>query len=136
MIRRVLEAASKCLPLMFVLFLPILIGREKLYEWMTHPALTARNSWYLNTPGWIGRWVVYFAIWISLSFILTRRGDMQDEPGPQPRFQGLSGVGLLLYALTVSFAAVDWVMSLDPHLGLDHLRLDLHRRTGIVGVVL
>jgi len=116
-IRRVLEAASKCLPLMFVLFLPILIGREKLYEWMTHPALTARNSWYLNTPGWIGRWVVYFVIWISLTLILTRRGDTQDEPGPQPRFQGLSGVGLLLYALTVSFAAVDWVMSLDPTWG-------------------
>ena len=89
-IRRVLEAASKCLPLMFVLFLPLLIWRNSLYEWMSNPALTQRNSWYLNTPGWIGRWIVYFAIWISLTLILTRRGDKQDSPGAQPRFQGLS----------------------------------------------
>ena len=49
-----------------------------------------------------------------------KRGDLQDQPlvqGEQPRFQGLSGVGLVLYSLTVSFAAVDWVMSLDPHWG-------------------
>jgi hypothetical protein len=116
-IRRVLEAASKCLPLMFVLFLPILFGRNILYAWMTNPGLTAHNSWYLNTPAWVGRWVVYFVIWISLTLILTRRGDTQDSPGPQPRLQGLSGVGLILYALTLSFAAVDWVMSLDPTWG-------------------
>ena len=117
-IRRFLEAAAKGLPLMFVLFLPILIGRNTLYAWMTNPALTARNNWYLNTPGWIERWLLYFVIWISLTYVLTKRGNRQDEPlTVQPRFQGLSGLGLLLYALTVSFAAVDWVMSLDPTWG-------------------
>jgi hypothetical protein len=117
-IRRPLEAASKCLPLMFVLFLPILIFRTHLYAWMTNSALTERNHWYLNTPEWIIRWLVYFAIWIGLAFVLNKRGDMQDRPlAVQPRFQGLSGLGLVLYALTVSFAAVDWVMSLDPTWG-------------------
>ncbi|MDR3746964.1 MAG: hypothetical protein P4M04_02220 [Acidobacteriota bacterium] len=119
-IRRPMEAATKCLPLMFVLFLPILFGRNVLYAWMTNATLTARNSWYLNTPGWIGRWLFYFLVWISLAYLLNRRGDAQDDPpnaGPQPRFQGLSGVGLILYALTVSFAAVDWIMSLDPTWG-------------------
>ena len=119
-IRRVLESASKCLPLMFVLFLPILFLRQHLYEWMNDPSLTERNHWYLNTPGWIGRWVVYFAIWIGLAYVLNRRGDKQDQPlsaSSYPRFQGFSGVGLVLYALTVSFAAVDWIMSLDPHWG-------------------
>jgi hypothetical protein len=119
-IRRVLEAAAKGLPLMFVLFLPILFGRHNLYVWMTDPELTARNGWYLNTPGWIARWIVYFAIWGGFAFTLIRRGDQQDRPlvaGAWPRFQGLSGIGLVLYALTVSFAVVDWVMSLDPHWG-------------------
>ena len=122
-IRRVLEAASKCLPLMFVLFLPILFGRQHLYAWMTDPSLTARNSWYLHTSGltgWIARWILYFAIWGWLAFTLTSRGDQQDRPlvaGSWPRFQGLSGLGLVLYSLTVSFAVVDWVMSLDPQWG-------------------
>jgi hypothetical protein len=119
-IRRSLEAAAKCIPLMFALFLPILFGRHHLYDWMNDPSLTARNSWYLNTPGWVIRWLVYFAVWIGVTFLLMKRGDLQDRPlgrGEQPRFQGLSGVGLILYALTVSFAAVDWVMSLDPHWG-------------------
>jgi hypothetical protein len=122
-IRRVLEAACKCLPLMFVLFLPILFGRHHLYAWMSDPALTARNSWYLHTSGfggWIARWILYFAIWGWFAFTLIRRGDQQDRPlppGVSLRFQGLSGLGLVLYSLTVSFAVVDWVMSLDPQWG-------------------
>jgi hypothetical protein len=53
-----------------------------------------------------------------LGFTLCKRGDRQDKPGGgQPRFQGLSGIGLVLYALSISFASVDWVMSLDPHWG-------------------
>jgi hypothetical protein len=122
-IRRVLEASSKCLPLMFVLFLTILFGRHHLYEWMNDPSLTEHNRWYLHTGGWGGwfaRWIIYFVIWIALATVLNKRGDMQDSPLPggiQPRFQGLSGLGLVLYSLSLSFAAVDWVMSLDPHWG-------------------
>ena len=122
-IRRVLEAACKCLPLMFVLFLPILFGRHHLYAWMSDPALTARNSWYLHTSGlggWIARWILYFVIWGWFAYTLIRRGDQQDRPlppGVSLRFQGLSGLGLVLYSLTVSFAVVDWIMSLDPHWG-------------------
>src|SRR5271157_2096590 len=87
-IRRALESGSKCLPLMFVLFLPILVLRTHLYAWMTNSALTERNHWYLNTPGWMVRWLVYFAIWILLERILNSRGDKQDRPlagGIQPR---------------------------------------------------
>lgn len=122
-IRRVLEASSKCLPLMFVLFLPILFGRHHLYQWMNDPALTEHNRWYLHTGGlggWYARWIIYFVIWIGLATVLNKRDDRQDSPLPggiQPRFQGLSGLGLVLYSLSLSFAAVDWVMSLDPHWG-------------------
>ena len=115
-IRRFLEAGAKVLPLMFVLFLPILLLRTHMYGWMTNPP--ADNHWYLNTPGWIIRWVVYFAIWGWLTWTLTRWGDRLDRPWVKyPRFEALSGVGCVLYALTTSFAAVDWVMSLDPHWG-------------------
>jgi hypothetical protein len=120
-IRRILEAASKGLPLMAILFLPILFLRDHLYAWMTDPALTARNAWYLHVGGlggWIARFILYFAIWIGFQFVLNKRGDLQDHPlAVQPRFQGLSGLGLVLYSLTLAFASVDWVMSLDPHWG-------------------
>ena len=119
-IRRVLEAGAKNLALMFVLFLPILIWRHHLYAWMNHPALTHENYWYLTQGKWIFRWILYFVIWGMLVYELCRRGDRQDAPiapGTYPRFQGLAGVGCVLYALTASFAAVDWVMSLDPQWG-------------------
>jgi len=118
-IRRILEAGAKCLLLMFFLFLPILFLRYHLYAWMSDPSLTSENHWYLNQPAWIIRWVVYFLIWGFWTWTLTRRGDRQDapiEPGVL-KFQGFSGLGLVLYALTASFAAVDWTMSLDPHWG-------------------
>jgi hypothetical protein len=115
-IRRFLEAGAKVLPLMAALFLPILFLRTNLYGWMTHPV--ELNHWYLNTPWWIGRYALYFVIWMLLTKVLTSRGDTFDKPLTRvAHFQGISGFGLLIYALTASFASVDWVMSLDPHWG-------------------
>ena len=119
-IRRILEAASKGLPLILVLFLPLALGRHYLYAWMSDPSLTEHSAWYLNMPFWWLRQVMYFAVWLGLMWVLNKRSALQDEPsavGHQPRFQLLSGIGALLYALTISFAAVDWVMSLDPAWG-------------------
>jgi len=119
-IRRILEAGAKNLALMFVLFLPILILRHDLYRWMNDPSLTHENYWYLTQGKWIFRWIFYFLIWGLLTYELCRRGNRQDAPIPAatyPRFQGLSGAGLVLYSLTASFAAVDWIMSLDPNWG-------------------
>ena len=116
-IRRILEAATKGLPLMLVLWIPLFLGRHYLYAWMTDSSLTENNSWYLNMPFWWLRQVIYFAVWLGLMYVLNKRSALQDEPGNDPRFQLISGIGCLLYALTISFAAVDWVMSLDPHWG-------------------
>ena len=119
-IRRILEAASKGIPLMLVLFLPIALGRNYLYSWMSDASLTEHNAWYLNMPFWWGRLVLYFAVWIGLAYVLNKRSALQDQPltrESQPRYQLFSGIGLLLYSLTISFAVVDWVMSLDPHWG-------------------
>jgi len=126
-IRRVLGAAMRCIPLMTVLFIPILLGRAWLYPWarslstITDPHerqhLEELTRSYLSIDGVIVRAVIYFAIWNLLSFFLTRWSREQDRPNPPDntaRFRALSGPGLILYAFSLSFAAIDWVMSIDP----------------------
>ena len=116
-IRRILEAATKGLPLMLVLWIPLVLGRHYLYGWMSGEGVNQGNSWYLNMPFWWLRQVIYFVAWLGLMYVLNQRSALEDVPGNRPRFQLISGLGILIYALTISFAAVDWVMSLDPHWG-------------------
>jgi len=117
-IRRQLEAATGTLPLMAVLSLPLLGGVHQLYPW-SHPGhISASKALYLNVPFFAARTAVYFGVWIGLAFLLNRLSLEQDrtgEPAIVRRLQVLSGPGLLVYGLTVSFASVDWVMSLEPH---------------------
>jgi hypothetical protein len=129
-IRRQLEAAMKTLPLMAVLFIPIIVGMPHLYSgtpnlndgWLKpDPAdkhLVAMSQGYLTAHGYIVRAIVYFAIWLAVAFFLSRWSDEQDAPPVQnlsPRFRKIAAPGLILYAFTISFAVIDWVMSLDPH---------------------
>jgi len=126
-IRRVLGAAMRSIPLMTILFVPILFGLPRLYPWarsldaIPDPHLRQHleelTKSYLSTHGVIFRAVIYFAIWNLLSFLLTRWSREQDRPNPRDnssRFRAVSGPGLILYAFTISFAAIDWVMSIDP----------------------
>ncbi|HXW93150.1 MAG TPA: hypothetical protein VEK33_21555 [Terriglobales bacterium] len=126
-IRRVLGAAMRSIPLMTILFVPILFGLPRLYPWarsldaIPDPHLRQHleelTKSYLSTHGVILRAVIYFAIWNLLSFLLTRWSREQDRPNPRDnssRFRAVSGPGLILYAFTISFAAIDWVMSIDP----------------------
>jgi hypothetical protein len=120
--RRIFEAAARCLPMLAVLFLPILLGAKHLYSWMsmdpTKDKVLAEKVWWLNHQGWVIRAVIYFAVWIVLSLLLTR-GSFQQDDDPADRIwrrlKVVSGIGILLYALTLTGAAVDWGMSLDPH---------------------
>jgi hypothetical protein len=123
-IRRQLEAAAGVLPLMAVLFLPIIAGMGRLYVWtrpQDFPAdkqLARIAHLWLTSNGFVIRAVLYFAVWLALTFLLNRASDAQDRPssasGKTP-FKLISGPGLMLYAFTISFAIIDWVMSLDPH---------------------
>ena len=120
--RRVFEASSRTVPFMFVLFVPVILGMTSLYVW-THPehvqadAILRHKSLYLNTAFFIGRAVLYFAIWSGLSIVLNRLSARQDtgEVSVNPTIQRVSGAGIVLYALTVTFAGIDWIMSLNPH---------------------
>jgi len=121
-IRRQLEAAMKTLPLMAALFLPIIAGMPHLYGTWLHPDprnkhLKELSQSYLTHNGYIVRAFVYFAIWLGIAFILSRWSAEQDNPPVQnlsPRFRKIAAPGLILYAFTISFAVIDWVMSLSP----------------------
>jgi hypothetical protein len=120
--RRVFEASSRTVPFMFVLFVPVILGMTSLYVW-THPEhvqadeILRHKSLYLNTGFFIGRAVLYFAIWSGLSIVLNRLSARQDtgEVSVNPTIQRVSGAGIVLYALTVTFAGIDWIMSINPH---------------------
>ncbi len=120
-IQRILETAGRLLPLMALLFIPILIGMPYLYEWThveaTEIAVLKHKSLYLNVPFFVVRTVLYFAIWTSMAFLLARWSRRVDETGDPElvvRMEQLSGPGLVIYSLTMTFAGVDWAMSLEP----------------------
>jgi hypothetical protein len=120
-LRRLLESGTKTLWLMGLLILPILFRLPALYSWAdpskvkVNPVLQYKQP-YLNVPFFVARTVVYFAAWMALAYFLNKWSSQQDEtgePGLTRRLQSLSGPGLLIYGLTVTFASVDWVMSLE-----------------------
>ena len=120
--RRIFEASSRTLPLLALLFLPILFGIGTLYPW-AHPDLVASDhilnhrAPYLNAPFWIARAVFYFGGWIALSVLLSRWSRLQDtgDVAVNTSIQRLSGFGLVFYGLTITFAGIDWIMALNPH---------------------
>jgi hypothetical protein len=126
-IRRILGAAMRTLPLLFVLFIPIFFGIHRLYIWAqplsniedTHlrEHLKQITETYLTVNGFIVRAVFYFVVWNVLSFLLSywsKQTDKAGAPDNSGRFKAVSGPGLILYGFTISFAAIDWIMSLDP----------------------
>jgi hypothetical protein len=122
-IRRSLEAATRTLPLIIVLFLPIALGVHNLYEWshtdvVAKDAILSKKAAYLNPTGFYIRAVVYFVIWFLLSTRLNSLSKRQETEGywaVRPSLQTLSAPGLILHTLCVTFAAIDWAMSLEPH---------------------
>ncbi|HSS79237.1 MAG TPA: hypothetical protein VLV54_21130, partial [Thermoanaerobaculia bacterium] len=121
-IRRVLEAASRTLPLLLVLALPLVFGLKDLYEWARPEAVRAdallqAKAPYLNVPFFLTRLVLYFLVWGGVAFLmsrLSRRQDLQPDPRLNRRMQLIAGPALAAYCLAVTFAAVDWLMSLQP----------------------
>jgi len=126
-VRRIMGAAMRTLPLLAVLFIPIILGMHRLYIWAQplgniedshlREHLKQLTQTYLTVNGFVLRAVFYFAVWNLLSFLLTKWSKEGDSPTARDntdRFKTVSGPGLILYGFTLSFAAIDWVMSLDP----------------------
>ena len=128
-IRRILGAAMRTVPLLAVLFIPMIVAvlQHHVYIWAKpldqvadkhlRDHLADITKTYLTTNGFIVRAIIYFAIWNLLSYLLShwsKQTDRAGAPDNTERFKAVAGPGLILYGFTISFAAIDWVMSLDP----------------------
>jgi len=120
-IRKPLEAGMRTFPVLLILFIPLVFGLNRIYPW-TNGAVTANPSlpfkhFYLSRDFFFVRAAIYFAIWLFLSYIMNKWSAEQDRTADQ-RFakylEGISGPGLILFGITVTFASIDWVMSLEP----------------------
>ena len=107
-------AASGVLPVLAVLFLPLVIGMPALYAWYPDAGVQggrlADKAVYLNSGFFLLRALVYFGIWLTLATVLVR----DARGGRSAAGRQFSAPGLILFALTGTFAVIDWVMSLLP----------------------
>src|SRR5206468_4465527 len=125
-IRRPLESATRTLPLLVAFFLPIMfVGMKYLYgawldpERVKEEPLSDFQQKYLTHGGFITRAVIYFAVWLLLMALFNSWSKQQDanqtDRALRRRLKMLAGPGIILYVFVMSFAAIDWVMSLSPH---------------------
>jgi len=121
--RRWAEHVLAALPVLALLFVPLLAFLPHVWHW-ADPSHTAGDHLYdlkspfLNVPFFVLRTVVYLAVWILLAWKLRRLSFAQDESGDPTvsfRLRRLSAPGLVLFGFTVTFASVDWWMTLDYH---------------------
>src|SRR6202046_2975263 len=122
-IRRLLEAGTRTCLGMAALFLPVLLGVNRLYpwaQWATHkptdPSLHFKVM-YLTRNFFVMRSVIYFAIWLTLVHFLNKWSAEQDATGNTRLASVLaafSGPGLILWGISVTYSAIDWVMSIEP----------------------
>lgn len=126
-LRRVVEAGSRTLPLVIILFVPIALGVYfgKAYEWTHLPAddysMVHRGA-FMTSWFWILRSAIYFALFGGIVYLLNKWGQAQDKAGSVEdsrllleRASRFSGPTMVIYCLIVTFAVVDWIMTLDPH---------------------
>ena len=121
-LRRVVENVMATLPVFALLFVPIWLGRHELYEWMhadvaAHNPVVAGKSPYLNESFWFIRAILYFTAWSALATFFSTQSQKQDETGDErisARLRGVAPLGIALFALSATFATIDWMMSLEP----------------------
>ncbi len=121
-IRRLLESGTRTILLLALLFIPILLGMRELYAWINPGNVdlaekVAQKALYLNVPFFVGRAVFCFLLWWFYASRLNHWSTIQDQTGEiglLRHFARLSGPGVALWGLTLTFALVDWAMSLEP----------------------
>jgi hypothetical protein len=122
MVRRLGEHAAMVLPLLIVLFIPIVIGMHSLFIWdrpevMAHDAVLRHARPYLNEPFFLLRAILYAAIWLAMAWYLrsaSLRHDQTGDPSTALYMHNVSAGGMAIYFVTMSLASVDWMMSRDP----------------------
>ncbi len=122
-LRRIIEMIMMTVPLIAIMVIPVLFGIHDLYHWSHEDAVAAdallqKKAAYLNTPFFIIRTVFYFAVWILLSqnlYKISKQQDASFDPEQTEKLRRRSAPGIILFALTITFASFDWMMSLDPN---------------------
>jgi len=120
--RRFLEAGYMTLPAMAICFVPLLFGLHILYPWARPEDVAAdrilqQKAAYENFSGFLLRAILFFGSWIVIAARLRRYSLQQDatvDPAPTIKLRTLSGPGIVLVPLTMTFASVDWIMSIEP----------------------
>lgn len=127
-LRRQMENIASAVMLGIVFFIPIVLFREKLYLWTNHDLVSKLSEHsqhlmhhkapYLNVPFFIGRAVFYFVIWGGLAFLYRKWSVDQDsrafDPEVRPKMTRVASVALPVLGITITFAGIDWMMSLEP----------------------
>ncbi|MFZ1731092.1 MAG: hypothetical protein WAV84_13290 [Bacteroidota bacterium] len=121
-VRRIPELTGGFTLLLAVLVLPIVFGVGDLYHHWAHPeagdvVLAGKQAW-LNVPFFITRLFVYVGIWVLMYFFIVGNSFRQDKRSditPTRRNWTFSAPITIFYGVTITFAAFDLLMSLDPH---------------------
>ncbi|MCC7308278.1 MAG: hypothetical protein IT173_11985 [Acidobacteria bacterium] len=123
--RRAAEAGTRTLPVIFIMFLPLAFGVKRLYEWTHIPAtehIMQHRGWFMTAESWVLRSAIYFVLFAVIVYLMNKWGKEQDKTSNYEeaekylgRATAFSGPALVVYSLLVTFASVDWVMTLDPH---------------------
>lgn len=122
-LRRFVEAVMVSLPIMIILFLPVILGMHDLYHWthedaVAQDAVLQKKAPYLNVPFFLIRTLIYFGVWFLLARVLYG-ASLQEDKTPSAdltmKMKRVSAPGMVAFAFTLTFAAFDWMMSLDAH---------------------
>ncbi|KAA5541805.1 hypothetical protein FYK55_16475 [Roseiconus nitratireducens] len=117
---------ARLMPLVALLFVPWAIGIDQVYPWsaddyFTRFENTSHRQWFYQTPFFLLRTVGYFALWSVLAWAVRRGGSGGGESGNQDdgfaTVRGgslVAGIGLVATVLSVTWACIDWIMSIDP----------------------
>lgn len=122
-LRRISESLMMPLVWLVIAFVPLMLGAHSLYHWtdveaVAHDPMLQAKSGFLNGGFFFGRTLFFFAVWTVLAIVLRKRSLLQDKSPERDHFPGMrkiSAGGMLLFAMTLTLASFDWLMSLNPH---------------------
>ena len=122
-VRRICETVFATIPVMAVLFVPLLLGLQYLYPWSVpgaaeQDALVRWKSPFLNVPFFLIRAAIYYVCWSFIALLyyrLSRGQDATGDPAVSARLRKFAGPAIIVLALTSTFASIDWIVSLTPH---------------------
>ena len=121
--RRVNEFLASIVPLLLILVIPLLFSLHTLFHWTHQEALATDKilqgkAPYLNESFFYIRTFVFIGLWILFYFVFIRNSRKQDETKDQSLTKKnitLSAVFIPVFAVSITFSAIDWIMSLEPH---------------------